>query len=41
MKHFLVIAASSRGARLFIEKALTNGHNVTAICRAKAIMMPF
>jgi nucleoside-diphosphate-sugar epimerase len=32
--HFLVIAAASRGARLFIKKALRQGHSVTALCRA-------
>jgi nucleoside-diphosphate-sugar epimerase len=32
--HFLVIAAASRGARLFIKKALWQGHSVTALCRA-------
>ena len=33
MRHFLVVASSSRVARLFIKKALRNGHDVTAICR--------
>ncbi len=33
-KHFLVIAAASRGARFFIKKALRQGHDVTALCRA-------
>lgn len=33
-RHFLVVAAASRGARLFIKKALQQGHDVTAICRA-------
>ena len=32
--HFLVIAAASRGARLFTKKALRQGHSVTALCRA-------
>ncbi|MDP6968216.1 MAG: NAD(P)H-binding protein, partial [Gammaproteobacteria bacterium] len=35
-KHFLVVAAASRGARLFIKKALQEGHDVTAICRAES-----
>ena len=35
-KHFLVIAAASRGARFFIKKALQEGHDVTAICRAES-----
>ncbi|EQC48634.1 NADH(P)-binding protein, PF13460 family [Bacteriovorax sp. BSW11_IV] len=34
MRHYLVVAAASRGARLFIKKALLKGHNVTALCRA-------
>jgi hypothetical protein len=34
VRHFLVVAAASRGARFFIKKALLQGHNVTAICRA-------
>ena len=33
-QHFLVIAAASRGARLFIKKSLQQGHSVTALCRA-------
>jgi nucleoside-diphosphate-sugar epimerase len=33
--HFLVIAGASRGARLFIKKALQQGHSVTTLCRAK------
>ncbi len=33
-RHFLVIAAASRGGRLFAKKALRQGHDVTAICRA-------
>lgn len=33
-RHFLVIAAASRGARFFIRKALRQGHDVTALCRA-------
>lgn len=33
--HFLVIASAARGARYFIKQALRQGHNVTAICRAK------
>ena len=33
--HFLVIASASRGARYFVKKALRQGHNVTALCRAK------
>ncbi len=32
--HFLVIAAASRGARLFVKKGLRQGHSVTALCRA-------
>lgn len=32
--HFLVVAAASRGARFFIQKALRQGHDVTALCRA-------
>jgi hypothetical protein len=32
--HFMVIAAASRGARFFIKKALRQGHDVTALCRA-------
>jgi len=32
--HFLVIAAASRGARYFVKKALQQGHDVTALCRA-------
>ncbi|MDP6190493.1 MAG: NAD(P)H-binding protein [Gammaproteobacteria bacterium] len=35
-KHFLVVAGASRGARLFIKKALQEGHDVTAICRAES-----
>ena len=34
-RHFLVVAASSRGARFFVKKALQQGHAVTAICRAE------
>ena len=34
-RHFLVVAASSRGARFFVKAALQQGHTVTAICRAK------
>jgi len=34
MRHFLVIAASSRGGRLFTKMALRAGHDVTALCRA-------
>lgn len=34
-RHFLVIAAASRGARFFVKKALEQGHNVTALCRAE------
>lgn len=34
-KHFLVVAAASRGARFFIKKALRQGHDVTALCRAE------
>lgn len=34
-RHFLVVAAASRGARLFIKKALQQGHDVTALCRAR------
>ena len=33
--HFLVIASASRGARFFVKKALRQGHDVTALCRAK------
>ena len=33
-RHFLIVAAASRGARLFVNKALAQGHNVTALCRA-------
>jgi nucleoside-diphosphate-sugar epimerase len=33
--HFLVVAAASRGARFFVKKALRQGHDVTALCRAK------
>jgi nucleoside-diphosphate-sugar epimerase len=33
--HFLVIAAASRGARFFIKRALEQGHDVTALCRAR------
>jgi len=32
-RHFLVVAAASRGARFFIKKALRQGHNVTGLCR--------
>lgn len=32
--HFLVVAAASRGARFFVKKALRQGHDVTALCRA-------
>jgi len=35
-RHFLVIAAVSRGARFFIKKALTLGHSVTGLCRAES-----
>jgi hypothetical protein len=35
-RHFLVVAAASRGARFFIKKALQEGHDVTAICRAES-----
>ena len=34
-RHFLVVAASSRGARFFVKNALLQGHSVTALCRAK------
>ena len=34
MRHFLVVASSSRGGRLFIKKALQAGHSITALCRA-------
>ena len=34
-RHFLVVAASSRGARFFVKNALQQGHAVTAICRAQ------
>jgi hypothetical protein len=34
-RHFLVIAAASRGARIFIKNALMQGHDVTAMCRAQ------
>jgi len=34
--HFLVIASASRGARYFVKKALRQGHDVTALCRAKS-----
>jgi hypothetical protein len=33
-RHFLVVAAASRGARLFVKMALEQGHDVTALCRA-------
>ncbi|PSU28740.1 hypothetical protein [Photobacterium lutimaris] len=33
-RHFLVVAATSRVARIFIKNALLQGHNVTAMCRA-------
>ena len=33
-RHFLVVAAASRGARFFVQKALRQGHDVTALCRA-------
>ena len=33
-RHFLVVAAASRGARFFVKKALRQGHDVTALCRA-------
>ncbi len=33
--HFLVVAAASRGARFFVKKALRQGHDVSALCRAK------
>jgi len=36
MRHFLVVAAASRGGRLFIKKALQAGHNITALCRASS-----
>ena len=32
-RHFLVVAAASKGARYFIKNALLQGHHVTAICR--------
>ncbi|MGF1701676.1 NAD(P)H-binding protein [Photobacterium makurazakiensis] len=35
-RHFLVIAAASRGARIFIKNALRQGHSVTAMCRANS-----
>ncbi|MGB1205780.1 MAG: hypothetical protein ACPG5B_09050 [Chitinophagales bacterium] len=35
-RHFLVVAAASRGARFFIKKALRQGHNVTGLCRAES-----
>lgn len=35
-RHFLVIAAASRGARFFIKNALMQGHDVTAMCRAQS-----
>ena len=34
-RHFLVVAAASRGARIFVKRALQQGHDVTALCRAK------
>ena len=34
-RHFLVIASASRGARFFVKKALQQGHDITAICRAE------
>ena len=34
-RHFLVVAASSRGARFFVKNALLQGHSVTALCRAQ------
>jgi len=34
-RHFLVVAAASRGGRFFVKKALEQGHDVTAICRAE------
>ena len=33
-RHFLVVAAASRGARFFIKNALRQGHDVTGLCRA-------
>jgi len=33
-RHFLVVAAASRGGRFFVQKALEQGHDITAICRA-------
>ncbi|MEM1132384.1 MAG: hypothetical protein AAGH53_05565 [Pseudomonadota bacterium] len=33
-RHFLIVAASSRCARFFALKALSQGHSVTALCRA-------
>lgn len=33
--HFLVIASASRGARYFVKKALSQGHDITALCRAE------
>ena len=33
-RHFLVVAASARGARFFVKNALLQGHSVTALCRA-------
>lgn len=35
-RHFLVIAAASRGARIFIKNALMQGHDITAMCRAQS-----
>ncbi|MGF1758734.1 NAD(P)H-binding protein [Photobacterium sagamiensis] len=35
-RHFLVVAAASRGARIFIKNALRQGHDVTAMCRAQS-----
>lgn len=32
--YFVVVAAASRGARFFIKKALRQGHDVMALCRA-------
>ena len=33
-RHFLVVAASARGARFFVKNALLQGHSITALCRA-------
>ncbi len=34
-RHFLVVASASRGARFFVKKALSQGHDVRALCRAE------